>query len=536
MPAQRWTVLAAFVLVAAVLAATPSGSCGANTYWQGPPGSAESWFTAANWTAGVPNSDDYAYVDNVGQVTIDSGTAQAGVLHLGYDDSGTLNQCGGTLTISRYYVYLGCNAGSTGRYEMSGGTLRITGSGGTLYVGNYGDGTFVQTGGTVTGGDSALALGFRAGSTGLYLMSSTASLTVASTLVGCYGTGRFEQTGGSHTLFKVLRLGYHLGSSGTYLLGGGTLTAPEIRVGCLEGAGRMTQTDGECTVSGSLYLGGSETCSSGTYELEGGGLTVGALVIGWNGAGVLRQTGGRLTVADRIDNGGVIDLAGGTLVADTLAVGYLADSDGLLGVNGGLLQTRHLLVGTEAGRGRLALLEPTARVEVAADWDVGPYGALTVAPGVEVHMTGSAFLNHSTDNAALADLEYLRLVFEGGDDHESFIEVAGADLGLLPEGFHENFALAALVVGTEECRAIVRLIDDFDNGNRTSPEALYVHDLVVGPGSVLDLNGLKLYYDGTYENLGGQVLGGQPMPEPATLALVALGGLVLLRRRRRASA
>ena len=46
------------------------------------------------------------------------------------------------------------------------------------------------------------------------------------------------------------------------------------------------------------------------------------------------------------------------------------------------------------------------------------------------------------------------------------------------------------------------------------------------------MNGLHLYYVGTFVNEGA-IIGGAPAwaPEPATLAFVLLGGLVLLRRR-----
>ena len=81
---------------------------------------------------------------------------------------------------------------------------------------------------------------------------------------------------------------------------------------------------------------------------------------------------------------------------------------------------------------------------------------------------------------------------------------------------------------------MLRLEDAFDNGNRTSFEALYVHDLVIGAGSTLDLNGLHLYYDGTFAG-EGSVLGGAPawVPEPATLAFILFGSITLLRRRHR---
>jgi hypothetical protein len=79
-------------------------------------------------------------------------------------------------------------------------------------------------------------------------------------------------------------------------------------------------------------------------------------------------------------------------------------------------------------------------------------------------------------------------------------------------------------------------VDLFDNQtDSNAPEALYVQDLIVNPGSELWLNGLHLYANGTLVNPGdGSLYGGGAIyvPEPATLFLLALGGLVALQRRK----
>ena len=131
----------------------------------------------------------------------------------------------------------------------------------------------------------------------------------------------------------------------------------------------------------------------------------------------------------------------------------------------------------------------------------------------------------------LLGLENLKLIFEGGTADWSTFEVAGEDKGLVPEGFDLNFGLGHLRVGGADA-ALLRLDDLFDNGNRSSPEALYVHDLTVGPGSTLDMNGLNLYYDGRFVNQG-QVIGGTPIPEPATLVLLGEAVPLVLKRKRK---
>ena len=104
------------------------------------------------------------------------------------------------------------------------------------------------------------------------------------------------------------------------------------------------------------------------------------------------------------------------------------------------------------------------------------------------------------------------------------------------EGFVDNFALGGLVVGGAGQPGNVKLVDTIRNRG-PEREALYVHSIYVGPGSVLDLNDLNVYYDREFVNEGGVVQGGMPVliPEPAVLGLLALaaGALHALRRFRK---
>lgn len=88
------------------------------------------------------------------------------------------------------------------------------------------------------------------------------------------------------------------------------------------------------------------------------------------------------------------------------------------------------------------------------------------------------------------------LQMSGSGAQQQFLEVGGTDYGLSAFGFSDNFNLPALTLtgsGT-----YVNLVDNIDNGHRSSPEALYVKSLSVPAETTLNLNRLHLYtYVGT---------------------------------------
>ena len=218
---------------------------------------------------------------------------------------------------------------------------------------------------------------------------------------------------------------------------------------------------------------------------------------------------------------------------------------------------------------------------------LGTDSSVGVHSGGCVRMTGADFENESTSPAGLAELANLRLIFEGGPAVTDDVEVAGRDLGLMPSGWVENFALGALELGGSAAGRI-RLVDDCDN-QQDGPggEALYVDALTLNAGATVDPNGLRLYYlngaapkeffhgdanldgavnvfdlailannylasgrawadadfngDGDVDVfdlaiLGNNYLKGPPsadaVPEPTALALLAVTALALIRRRR----
>jgi len=301
--------------------------------------------------------------------------------------------------------------------------------------------------------------------------------TVAGITVGPYAVGRVVQRGGSMTVGGHLLLGYGASGVGEYVMDGGTLTvlsaqSDALAIGYL-GTGTFTLKGGTTDVAGDVTVGTAAPYSSGVLNLEGGTLRAGSLI-----------------------------LAGGD------------------------------------ARGTLNITSAEARIEVGYLW-LGPGSALTAPPGAEVHVHFDGyplFDVRSKDERALAGLENVSLIFEGSDPlRGAGLEVAGRDRGPTRAGFAENFVLGRLVVGAS-APALLGLVDNNDNGNRLPAEAVYVHDLSIGPGSTLDLRGFHLYYDGVYDNQGS-VVGGAPMfvPEPATLLLLALGAAIVRARRCAAS-
>ena len=224
------------------------------------------------------------------------------------------------------------------------------------------------------------------------------------------------------------------------------------------------------------------------------------------------------------------NLTGGAVTSPNVTVGAQGGSTAthIANLSGGALTVANLTIGS----GTVNIAAP-ASITVTNLLHLDAPAALTAAPGSTIHMTGSTFENLSTVPAAVNGLEDLRLLYEGGPaDWDSF-EVAGRDFG--PDwhaGFNVNFDLDTLQLGGADIGK-VRLIDAFDNQpSWAGKEALYVEDLIVGPGSCLDLNGLNLYYLRAQIDPAATIVNGTPAPapEPATLALLAVGGLGIVGR------
>ena len=521
-----------------------------------------------------------------GVYNLGGGTLSAPTIEIGVGGTGELHVAGqGALALETDAITIGpggsliCN-----RYWTFGRTITV--DGGTLSMTDHAltlddpDGAMLNITDSATGA-SALAVG---------VLGS--AVTTSMLVVGEAATGAVEQSAGNNTT-STLILGSAATGEGTYTLSDGQLTATHMsEIGFL-GKGTLTQTGGAFATQGKLILGVQDG-SDGTYTLAGGTMSCDTLYVGYHGIGHFIHTGGTysagevivgpgstmttsqdLHVPDRLSlYGASMSLGTAALILDgtdaqgemgdgsslesgdqcygdtqrgamkqmggtnrargTLTLGRGPGSQGSYSMSGGILVATDLFVGGE-GEGSMDITGPGADITVERTLRFGPHSTFTAVHNTAFHMTGSAFENESTDPAALAGLASLDLIFEGGTTDIDPFEVAGKDIGTAPEGWDLNFELGTLTLGGSAGVGQVVLVDTFDNQpGWDGAEALYVRNLVVGPGSTLDLNGLHLYYLTAQIDPDATIVGGGliQIPEPATVLLLAGATLALLRRRR----
>ena len=445
--------------------------CGGNTATD-PADNTTWWNNPANWKTGiVPGSADTAYLTLTNASYV---TAQ-------------------TTTISSITLW-NCVAGSalhvSDPVQLQAANLTLSG----------GPATVIQDGGSVS-----LSSNLAVTESATYRLSAGSLSTPNSSI-----SGDMVQTGGTHTTQLVVNGDTH---QSTYQLDNGELNSTRVQIGIVGYKGKFIQKGGTHEVIDFLnmgsYSGGasSERAALGEYSLEGGTLHVkpgtypAVEIMGW----------------DSSPNGctGIFRQSGGVHVLDgEMQIGYKGNSAysrGLYELSGGALDSQCVLVGSAATRGTLSITNPIAQMIVRQSLNVGKKGILNAVPGTAIHMTGANFINQSDNEAALAGLANLKMIFEGGPTQNDTFEVAGTDHGRTLAGYALNFALGTLAVGSLDNIGILRLVDDCDSLNRGgiggASEALYASKLTLAAGSSLDLNGLHLYVR-ELEDTGGTITGG----------------------------
>lgn len=192
-------------------------------------------------------------------------------------------------------LVLGSRTGAFDSYVMSG-SAQLTAN--RLVVGESASGKFDQSGGQVhIAGDLILAQ--QRDIVGSYHLDGTALLTARNEYIGFGGAGQLVQTGGTN-IATAVHIAQQPGSRGTYTLNGGSLRVRDRLEVAVGGSARFDQSGGEVsvgdgTVPGTLSVGVRED-SDGHFEMSGGTLHAGKIVVGDAGNGNLVQSGGVTSV------------------------------------------------------------------------------------------------------------------------------------------------------------------------------------------------------------------------------------------------
>jgi hypothetical protein len=401
-------------------------------------------------------------------------------LYLGEPTPGTYTLSGGVLTNQDSAVpfneYVGYE--STGTFVQSGGSNEPTGfpsfqsGSGSLYVGGGGRGNYLLSGGTLGYSNGALTAGFTE-----YISA----------------TGSFTQTGGVNypeANNGQYNAGLIVDSGGIYTLSGGTLGLQGSEIVGEQSTGTFLQTNGLNRLSPVLgYLAGS----TGTYDLTGGTLNAGVLV-GDSGTGTMVQSGGTYK--------GSLSIA-----AQSGSVGNYTLSGGVFNANG------PLTVGSTNSQGTLTISNDTALAKSASNMGqislLGPSGINTAG---DLTMTG----NYSQSSAAALSITL------GGPD-------PGADYGVLTSGGTATFSGAldiALSPGYVPIIGQTWVIADAGAiaGGFTSIN-------LPGGGGSFNPNGS--FSNGVYTVTYTPTAVIVSLPEPAGMALLAIGAGAMLARRKR---
>jgi hypothetical protein len=276
-----------------------------------------------------------------GNAVMNSGAISSVNIAASGTSTSVFTQIGGSLTGS---LLIASGSASTDTFNLLSGSILCKNSSETIgrelqEGGSFTTATMNQSGGTntLTGTSSTLIVGgaFNYPAPGVYnLRNGSVIVNAGSEKIGSSSAGTFNQSGGTNILTPSPSGGnLYIGDGGVgaYNLVDGMLQVGGTEAVGYSAAGTLNQTGGT-NAPATLFLGGSG--GSGTYNLSGGTVTAGNVYVGGNataasGTGVLRITGGNVTIPGVLkiwnsSNSGVV-YSGGSLTVGSIDLGTNID-------------------------------------------------------------------------------------------------------------------------------------------------------------------------------------------------------------------
>ena len=310
-----------------IVGALDIGRCGAS-----PSG------TCNDGDVGNPGTGTFNLSGGGVSVQYDTVSNYGGFVVVGDAGSGTVNQSG-SATLSAGEIDIGRDVQGSGTYNLSD-TASITlttanGQSGTLYVAVDGQGNFKQSDSSMVSAQS-VSVGNNTGGVGEYDLSDSAQLTLTGGLyVGSSGQGTFNQTGGTVTA-GLLSIGNNSGGVGTYNLSGVSSNLQingNAYVGA-DGSGTYSQTGGTANVTGDLVINNTGTPNGSSLSISGNGALTASTVTNND---LLSISGSGELTASTVTNNDQFNFQGGTVTADVTNNGGMETNSGLTAaLNGNL--------------------------------------------------------------------------------------------------------------------------------------------------------------------------------------------------------